>query len=125
MSRKCIVCEESSDDGTTTFTVQQKGLQSFIDASTKRGDGKSVLFKLAKLPLELHEKCRKSYPHEKSIAAFLKKKKDERQSNATSLRSNVPTFSFKTHCFICGKHVPPDYKKERDEETPSVELIQY
>ncbi|KAG5868977.1 hypothetical protein JTB14_009795 [Gonioctena quinquepunctata] len=33
MSRKCIVCEESLDDGTTTSTVQQKGLQSFIDAS--------------------------------------------------------------------------------------------
>ncbi|KAG5873567.1 hypothetical protein JTB14_023846 [Gonioctena quinquepunctata] len=34
MSRKCIVCEESLDDGTTTSTVQQKGKQSFIDAST-------------------------------------------------------------------------------------------
>ncbi|KAG5896955.1 hypothetical protein JTB14_024802 [Gonioctena quinquepunctata] len=119
MSRKCIVWEESLDDGTTTSTVQQKDLQSFIDASTKRGDGKTVLFKLAKLPLKLHEKCRKSYPHEKSVAASLKKKKNERQSNATSLRSNVPTFSFKTHCFICGsKHVPSDYKKKEMKKPP-------
>ncbi|KAG5891492.1 hypothetical protein JTB14_004950 [Gonioctena quinquepunctata] len=116
MSFRCIVCEESPDDGTTTSTVQQKGSQSFIDASTKRGDGKSVLFKLAKLPLKLHEKCRKSYPHKKSIAAFLKKNKIEWQSNATSLRSNVSTFSFKTHCFICGKHAPPDYKKKEMEK---------
>ncbi|KAG5896241.1 hypothetical protein JTB14_011359 [Gonioctena quinquepunctata] len=34
MSRNCIVCEESLDDGITISTVQQKGIQSFIDAST-------------------------------------------------------------------------------------------
>ena len=96
MSRECLICEGSLLDGSQTTVVKQKALQSFIEASKKRNDGKIVLFKRS-TKLEVHEKCRKQYTKEKSIAAYIKRSKES--GTAPLLHSNILQFSFRTHCF--------------------------
>ncbi|KAB0799451.1 hypothetical protein PPYR_07331 [Photinus pyralis] len=38
MSRECIICDKSLDDGTQTSIVKEKGLEGFIEASKGRED---------------------------------------------------------------------------------------
>ncbi|XP_031335335.1 uncharacterized protein LOC116165167 isoform X2 [Photinus pyralis] len=112
MSRECIICDKSLDDGTQTSIVKEKGLEGFIEASKGREDGKIDLFNRYKTAkeVEVHEKCRKRYTNQKLINAA--RKRNTQSSNSSALRSNIPQFSFKTHCFICGEEVPPDYSNK-------------
>uniref|UniRef100_A0A1B6DZA6 Uncharacterized protein n=1 Tax=Clastoptera arizonana TaxID=38151 RepID=A0A1B6DZA6_9HEMI len=106
MSRECLLCEGPFLDGSQVAVVKRKGLQSFIEASKKRNDRKVVLLKNF-TELEVHEKCRKQYTKEKSIAAYIKRIKES--GTKPLLRSQIFKFSFRTHCFLCGEEVPSDY----------------
>lgn len=109
---QCVICDKVLADGTPTTVVREKGLQTFVESSKKRGDGKTVYFK-SSASIEFHEKCRRQYTNEKLVAAAVKRARENDSKHPLGLRScnSDPTFSFKTHCFICGNVISPNYGK--------------
>ncbi len=108
---ECFICDKALEDGTKTTIVREKGLKSFAEASKMRGDGKVTLFRGTSL--EVHEKCRKQCTNDKLIAASIKRAKEGVQ--VQQLRSSVPTFAFKTHCFLCGDKIPSNYADKQND----------
>lgn len=106
----CFICDGILDDGSKVTVVKEKGLKTFSEASKQRKDGKGVHL-VGKTSIEVHEKCRKQYINEKLIAAYTKRA--HQGGRVLELRSSVPTFSFKTHCFLCGLVITPEFIDEQ------------
>ena len=112
----CAICEKPLKDGSKTTVVKKKGLATFAEASKKRNDSKIDVFK-KNSSLEIHEKCRTLYINNRCIAAYVKRA--EKDSTKSQLRSSLPTFDFKTHCFLCGEEIPDDYAEKQSRCEPS------
>lgn len=67
---KCVICEQSLC-GSDVFTVTKKGLNTLVQSSKERNDGKVVFFE-AQSHLKLHVKCRKEYTRQDSINKYLR-----------------------------------------------------
>lgn len=119
--RECCLCDDLLEDGTELCVVKEKGLQSFIEASTKRKDGKVKLFK-ERTEIQVHVRCRKNYTTERSVAAYLKR---AAQHIPKKKRSITREFSFKTHCFICGNQVATDHNQQQIKNPPNKRNMVY
>lgn len=117
----CVICNKQLDDSEKSV-VREKGLKTFIVASKKRQDGKFLIFNKS-TKIEVHERCRKDYIDEKCISASLKKA--QQNTETKPLRSRIPDFDFRTHCFLCGEEVPVDYAKKQIKKPPSKRNLVY
>lgn len=106
----CFICDSALEDGSKVTVVKEKGLKTFCEASRQRNDGKGVHLK-GKTSIKVHEKCRKQYINEKLIAAYVKRAQQGGQKQ--QLRSSVPAFSFKNHCFLCGIAITSQFIEEQ------------
>ena len=110
---------ESTDFSTSTenATVVTKGIPSLIEFCKVRGDASlqdHLEGQNEKVPVGrvlVHAKCRRVY---------VDRKRAKRSSNAapqttpkkSKLRSNQPTFQWKTHCFFCNERVIIDSRHQ-------------
>ena len=95
----CTICGEGFDDDRKTVTIGEKGASGVNKASDERGDSIHV-----QTGTILHVKCRLGYCNKKAIQSSLKRKREEPPETRT-LRSNVPSFRFADHCFLCGNPI--------------------
>lgn len=95
----CFICEKLLLEG--VVQVKQRGIQTFCESSTKRNDGRAAILE-NKICISVHDACRKSYNNTRSIAACVRRGESE---GRVSVRLQVPTFPFKSHCFLCGNEI--------------------
>jgi len=115
-SNLCFICNEVlNNDVAKVTTVREKGLKTFIESSRKRKDGEHVQLS-KKSAVDVHERCRRNYSNERMIDAHLKKM--DQGTEKIKRRSTEAPFSFKTHCFMCGLDITPEFiEKERKKKT--------
>lgn len=116
-SDKCFICDKDLNDGTVKL-VKEKGIETLRDASKRRIDGKGAVL-AGKKSINVHQGCQKSYINERMISAQLKKAAKPSTSFLQLRSSSVNEFSFKTHCFVCGTHIPEDYSRLQQRLPPN------
>ena len=109
--------------GIDTATVVTKGILSLIEYSKQRGDVSLQVHlekQNGKEPLGgvlVHAKCRRAYVDPKRAKRF-KTTGPETSSKKLKLRSNQPTFKWRTHCIFCDEKVCFD-SQHPDQHTES------
>jgi hypothetical protein len=110
MTSRCVLCGESLGDGSETITITQKGADGVNSASVHRGTP-TVLVSAGQV---IHVNCRKKHIDQKCIK-LAKRKRDSDVPARPQLRSQVPEFAFKSHCFLCGTKITSDDKHDIDD----------
>ena len=100
----CPFCMTIIKESDQTVQLTQKGIDSIHLASKQRKDTDFFL----KVGQKVHKQCRQVYIHPQRIAAARKKRTERDRSESPSLRSNTPTFDFRTCCFYCGQNASED-----------------
>lgn len=78
-NNECFICEKTiSDDA---VTVGPEAIQTLINSSKKREDGKHELLSGRDL-IAVHRNCRKNYTRPSNIKAAKKKKRNEEASTS-------------------------------------------
>lgn len=107
---RCFICESVVSSG-DVVEVKARGLKTFINASEKRKDGKSI--HLARLEfVKVHEHCRETYAYEKSIKADLKKRREPTiEPEANEPEPAIAPFDFVNKCLFCAENITADFLK--------------
>lgn len=102
----CFICANPLQEN-GVIEVKEKGLETFRKSSIKRKDNKDKLL-VGLTSIVVHDVCRKRYNNEKLIAASLRRGSDVTTSHS-QLRSTLPTFSFRNHCFLCAAEITAEF----------------
>lgn len=107
----CFICDKILHESDSVI-VKERGVQTLIKSSEKRGQHEHVRFLKTLSSVTMHNACQKHYNNEKLIAAYLNRKKNPPPAEtSTSRRSVIPSFNFKTQCFLCTEEIPEDFLK--------------
>lgn len=100
----CLLCDEQLDEQKITV-VKERGIQTLINSSIERRDGKhGTLKKESCIPV--HEKCRIAYNKKSNICKALFKPSDAKET-----RSGLDLFDFKKNCIFCGNAADDTFMK--------------
>lgn len=121
MSEYCFICTHLLTES-ETVTVD-RGMKTLINASAERDDGYSEFLKKQK-SVTIHSNCRKIYTRKCSIAAAIKRKREEQEANTstgstvsspprTRSRSSDSAFCFKKLCLFCGNKLNEELQRKK------------
>lgn len=103
-STKCFICGAEVAESARRI-VKSLGLETLIQASKKRKDGKHVQFK-AETEIVVHKSCQTKYV----LPSNIKKAAEEHAQAGPSTRSAPPaSFDFGNLCFICGEDASDNF----------------
>ena len=105
-NQNCFICENLLIEG-EVIEVKEKGLETFRQSSVKGKDDKGKLLEGLK-SIVVYNTCRKRYNNEKLISASLRRESDGAPSHP-QLRSTIPIFSFRDHCFLCTAEITAEF----------------
>lgn len=104
---ECFICEKSLDSGTVTI-VKEKGVNTLLLSSEKRGNNEHKQFLKDLKQVTVHLACQKSYTSATNIAAAIRRSNRPsvpRLTRSTSTPRDIPTFDFGNRCFICTEEI--------------------
>jgi len=105
----CVICRINVNSSDKEISEVSKGVQSLIDYSAKYNNLELYQYLLTKPKSVLvHNHCRRNYVNKRKLISYEQKNKGKENKETEDvqpkqLRSSIPLFDWKTHCFFCTK----------------------
>lgn len=118
-----FICETSLSECNSVI-VKEKGVKTLLKSAEKRGNREHVRILKKISSVTVHTACQKSYNNDKLISAYCRKQVIKSSDASTSRRSSIPSFNFKTHCFLCTDEITVDFlNTQRKLNVPDRDII--